>query len=94
MQISAVTADTLRATKTTDSPELMQLARKLEAGFLAQMFKHSGAGAARENFGGGAGESQFSSFLVQEYANAIADAGGLGLAESIYRSLVQREAQP
>lgn len=91
MQVSAHAQDAPSGARTR---EMMALSRKLEAGFLAQMLKHSGVGAPRESFGGGPGESQFSSFLVQEYADAIADAGGLGLAESIFRSLVRQEVQP
>ncbi len=69
-------------------PKLMAVATELETSFIAEMLKSSGVGEARSAFGGGAGEEQFSSFLVQEYAKATAQAGGLGLAESIYRSLV------
>ena len=71
--------------------ERMELARKLEASFLSEMLKHSGVGKPRSAFGGGAGETQFSSFLVGEYADAMVRAGGLGLSEAIYAALVERE---
>ncbi len=70
-------------------PNLMEVARELEASFLTEMLKAAGVGEARKTFGGGAGEDQFSSFLVREYADATVRAGGIGLAESIYRSLLQ-----
>ncbi len=73
-------------------PKLMAVAKELEASFLAEMFRAAGVGEARKSFGGGTGEDQFSSFLVQEYATATVDAGGIGLAESIYHSLVKEEA--
>jgi flagellar protein FlgJ len=38
-------------------------------------------------FGGGAGEAQFASFLTQEHARLLAERGGIGLAEGIYRAL-------
>lgn len=82
------TARTLPQSNEIDQ-KLMDVARKLEAGFLAEMLKAAGVGETRESLGGGAGEDHFSSFLVQEYADATVQAGGLGLAESIYRSLVQ-----
>ena len=44
---------------------LMAVARELEASFLAEMLKSAGVGEARKAFGGGAGEDQFSSFLVR-----------------------------
>lgn len=95
MQVSAAGKTPLQTpeNKPRQDPELKDLSRQLEASFLAQMLKHSGVGAPRETLGGGAGESQFSSFLVQEYADAIAEAGGVGLAESIYVSLVRSEAR-
>ncbi len=55
------------------------------------MLKSAGVGKPREGFGGGAGEEQFSSFLVQEYAEATVAAGGIGLSETIYQSLVKVE---
>ncbi|WP_425097691.1 rod-binding protein [Tropicibacter sp. S64] len=66
---------------------LMQAARELEASFLAEMLRASGVGKTPESFGGGAGEDQFSSFLVQEQARAMAAKGGIGLADSLYQSM-------
>ncbi|MEZ5777385.1 MAG: rod-binding protein [Paracoccaceae bacterium] len=66
---------------------LRKAAVELEASFLAEMLKSAGLGEAREAFGGGVGEEQFSSFLRQEQAHALADRGGIGLAESIFRAL-------
>lgn len=76
------------------NPQLFALAQQLESQFLAEMLKVSGVGTPRETFGGGEGEAQFSSFLVQEYASAITARGGLGLSEHIYNSLVAREGTP
>lgn len=66
-------------------------AEKLEAAFLAEMLKSAGLGKTSDSFGGGAGEDQFSSFLVQEHALAMVRAGGIGLAESIFDSLKEKE---
>lgn len=77
----------LAPTAATNRP-LHQVAEDLEATFLTEMLKPMGAGATRETFGGGAGEEQFSSFLVEQEAKAMAHKGGIGLAEAIYRSLV------
>lgn len=66
---------------------LRQRAQDMEAAFLSEMLRHAGAGAARDGFGGGIGEDQFASFLREEQARAIAAAGGIGLAESIFRAL-------
>jgi Rod binding domain-containing protein len=66
---------------------LRAAAEKLEAGFLAEMLKSAGMGQTGSNFGGGAGEDQFASFLVQEHALMMTKAGGIGLAEAIFESL-------
>ena len=46
-----------------------------------------GAGKARDSFGGGIGEEQFGTFLVEEEARAMVRQGGIGLAESIFEAL-------
>ena len=70
---------------------LRAAAEKLEATFLAEMLKSAGLGESRTGFGGGAGEDQFSSFLVQEQAEEMVRSGGIGLAESIYQALKERQ---
>ncbi|WP_299592148.1 rod-binding protein [uncultured Tateyamaria sp.] len=65
-------------------------AEKLEASFLAEMLKSAGLGESRNTFGGGAGEDQFSSFLVQAQAEKMVEAGGIGLAEALFESLKER----
>jgi flagellar protein FlgJ len=72
------------------NPVLWEKSKALEASFLSEMLKATGLGKSREAFGGGAGEDQFSGMLASEQANAMVDAGGIGLAESIYRSLAER----
>ena len=71
--------------------ELMATAKALEASFLAEMLRSAGLGSPRESFGGGAGEDQFASFLRQEQARALVEAGGIGLAESLYNALKDRD---
>jgi Rod binding domain-containing protein len=70
---------------------LMEAAQNLEASFLAEMLKAAGLGQSSESFGGGAGEDQFASFLVQEQAMQMVKAGGIGLSESIYETLKERQ---
>lgn len=70
---------------------LRQAAEKIEASFLAEMLKSAGLGKTSAQFGGGAGEDQFSSFLVQEQAMQMVKAGGIGLAESLFHSLKERD---
>lgn len=70
---------------------LRKAAVELEASFLAEMLKSAGLGESRDGFGGGAGEEQFSSFLVRAQAEQIAKAGGIGLAESLYHALKETQ---
>ena len=70
---------------------LFAAAQKLEASFLAQMLKSAGLGDSRDSFGGGPGEEQFSSFLLEAQAEKIVEAGGIGLAEALYESLKERK---
>ena len=69
-----------------DEP-LRLVAQALEARFLSEMLKSSGLGRTPGAFGGGVGEDQFASFLRDEQAKLLAARGGIGLAETIFRSL-------
>ncbi|MBW4706966.1 rod-binding protein [Roseobacter sp. YSTF-M11] len=70
---------------------LREVAQKLEASFLAEMLKSAGLGKTRDHFGGGSGEDQFGSFLVQEQAMQMVKAGGIGLTESLFQALKEKQ---
>ena len=74
-----------------DTRPLREAAIQLEATFLAEMLKSAGFGTARDAFGGGAGEEQFGSLLVRAQAEEMARAGGIGLAETLFKALVERQ---
>lgn len=76
--------------RTRPEGALLEAAQKLEATFVAEMLKSAGFGAARESFGGGAGEDQFGSFLLQEQAMQMVKAGGFGLTETLFEALKER----
>lgn len=89
---------TLPATATPASqiaPErralLMEKAKALETAFLSEMLAHAGLDAAEGAFSGGIGEEQFASFLREAQARAIVDRGGIGLAETLFQSLVRKD---
>ena len=73
------------------SAQLMQKAQELETRFLSEMLAHTGLDAQTGAFNGGIGEDQFASFLREAQAKAMVDRGGLGLAQSIFQSLVRRD---
>ena len=70
---------------------LRAAAVELEATFLAEMLKSAGFGETRGSFGGGAGEDQFASFLVSAQARQMAQSGGIGLAETLFNALVEKQ---
>lgn len=79
---------TSRALPPADPDQALRTAAQaLEANFLSVMLQNAGLGAAREAFGGGAGEEHFASFLAEAQATALAERGGIGLAESLFRSM-------
>ncbi len=65
-------------------------AQDFEAAFLAEMLKTAGVNTVSSSFGGGAGEDAFASFLTAEYGRLIAKTGGVGIAEHVFETLVQR----
>ncbi|AGI70212.1 hypothetical protein OAN307_c48710 [Octadecabacter antarcticus 307] len=70
--------------------QLMAVAQSLEAVFLAEMLKSAGVGETPEDFGGGAGEDQFASFLRDEQAKQMTQAGGIGLAQSMFDAMIAK----
>jgi len=74
----------------TEEARLRAAAQSLEAGFLSEMLKAAGIGATPNAFGGGAGEDHFSSFLRDAQARQMVEAGGIGLAESLFEAMMVR----
>lgn len=74
----------------TDDARLLAAAQKLEATFLSEMLKSAGLDEAKSAFGGGAGEDHFQSYLRDAQANELVDAGGIGMAESLFNAMKAR----
>lgn len=70
---------------------LRGVSTQFEAMFLAEMLKHAGSGQRAEEFDGGAGEAAFGGMLISERAKLMTEAGGVGLAEHIFKALLRRE---
>ena len=86
-----VGATGLRPVPAPQVTALRKAAEELEVSFLSEMLQAAGLGKGRASFGGGAGEDQFSSFLVEEHARALVAAGGIGLSEMIFEALISKE---
>jgi len=64
-------------------------AEEFEAVFLSQMLQPMFAGIGTDGpFGGGPGEAAFRSQLIQEYGRVMSQAGGVGLADALYREII------
>ncbi|MEO9822860.1 MAG: rod-binding protein [Yoonia sp.] len=70
--------------------DLRDIVVKLEATFISEMLKSAGVGDSRGDFGGGAGEEQFGSFLRDAQALELAKSGGLGLSETLFEAMKGR----
>lgn len=79
-----------QATPGQNDQSARAVAQRLEATFLAEMLKPAGLGARSGAFGGGVGEDQFASFHRQALADALVQSGGIGLAETFYRAIMEK----
>jgi flagellar protein FlgJ len=63
-----------------------------EAVFLKSMFQQMFTGIQGEGpFGGDGATGVWRSFLTDEYAKSFAKAGGIGIADHVYRSLMAQQ---
>jgi Rod binding domain-containing protein len=70
--------------------ELRRAAEEFEAIFLAQMMAPMFEGLDTDGLGGGGmGEEIFRPMLIERYAEALSQAGGVGVADSIVRELMR-----
>lgn len=70
-------------------PVARQSAEEFEAVFLSTLLAPVFESLAEDaDFAGGAAEATWTGLLTDEYARAIARAGGVGLADAVYRELL------
>ena len=69
-----------------------KVAQEFEAVFLSQMLQPMFQGIdAEEPFGGGSSEEMWRSMQIEEYGKALAQNGGIGLADSVMRQMLQAQ---
>jgi peptidoglycan hydrolase FlgJ len=74
---------------TEDSDKIKKTAKEFEAVFLTQMLKQMYAGVETDPiFGGGSAEETFKTFLFDEYGKVMAKSGGIGIADSVQKELM------
>ncbi len=71
-------------------------AQDFEVQFVNSMFQHMYDGIEGDGpFGNSTGVGPWRSFLTEEYAKNFVKSGGIGIADSVYRSLLAlQEARP
>jgi peptidoglycan hydrolase FlgJ len=95
--LDLLTAGTSNAGKlnSANKAKARAAADDFEAVFLNSMFQQMFTGIDGEGpFGGGGASGVWRSFLTDEYAKTFAKAGGIGISDEVYRSLIaQQEAR-
>ena len=78
--------------KSLDADKIRKTAQDFEAFFLGQMLQpmFSSIGTSGP-FGGGHAEKVWRSMMVDEIGKSIAENGGLGLADSVQRSILRMQ---
>jgi flagellar protein FlgJ len=67
-----------------------KIAEDFEAVFLTQMLQPMFDGIKPEApFGGGNSEAMWRGMQIEEYGKAITKAGGIGIADSVYREIIK-----
>jgi len=89
--VAPVSPTRTSATAAVANPKMMKSAKEFESVFLEQSFGHMFAGLSGEGPLGtnGAGGDTWRGMLVQEYARSVSKAGGVGIADAVYRELVR-----
>ncbi|WP_298915639.1 rod-binding protein [uncultured Algimonas sp.] len=88
----ATTPSPAQAAQASADGALRAVAEDFEAAFIAQMLTHSGLAESMTSGEGKMAEA-FGSFYVEQLAERLTNAGGFGMADSIYRQL-ERYAEP
>ena len=74
----------------SDAARVHETAKQFESVFLAQMLKPMfDTVEVDENFGGGSAEETWRGILIEKYAERIADAGGVGIAECVEKQMLK-----
>lgn len=76
--------------KTREQAEAV--AQQFERMFIAEMLRPMFEGIETDGeFGGGNAEATFRPMLIDEYANAIAKGGGIGIADSVLKEILRMQ---
>ena len=91
LNLDAVTAGAAAASRprTSGTERLRAQAQDFEVQFVNSMFQQMYAGIEGDGpFGNSTGVAPWRSFLTEEYAKNFVKRGGIGIADSVYKSLL------
>lgn len=72
-----------------------KVAEDFESFFISTLLETMSSGLDVDPvFGGGHGEAVYRSMLNDEYAHTFAHAGGIGIADSVYREIMRMQEVP
>ena len=84
--------ETAKPAATGNKAKAKAAAQDFEAVFLNSMFQQMFTGIDGEGpFGGNGATKVWRSFLTDAYAKSFAKAGGIGIADQVYRSLIAHQ---
>ena len=79
-----------QAGPTVDRQRIRQAAEDFEAVFLSQMLQPMFEGLETDGlFGGGSAEQIYRGVLLQEYGKALAQRGGVGIADAVEQEMLK-----
>lgn len=78
-----------QATRAKSEAEAVRIGKDFEQMFLSQMLQPMFEGIGEGPFGGGYGEKMFKSMQLDEYAKALTNAGGIGIASAVTREMLR-----
>jgi peptidoglycan hydrolase FlgJ len=87
-------ADALAKVSPQAQAKAKSTAQDFEAMFLGQMFSQMTSGLQGEGpFGNTPGTGVWRSMLTEQYSKSFAKAGGVGISNEVYRSLILQQAR-
>lgn len=87
---SPITPQTHAVQALSRDNQMRNASHEIEASFLSTILNATNPSTSSSFFGGGIGEEQFKSFLVNAQASVISESGAIGLAESLFQSLAAK----
>jgi Rod binding domain-containing protein len=88
--LAASNAYDITKAKTPAELKAREVSQEFESFFISTLLETMSSGIEVDPaFGGGQGETIFRSMLNDEYARTFAHAGGIGVADSVYREMMR-----